>query len=203
MPCVTLLLLTPLQIKSCAESIVADGGVEACVCALRANANKMGIVTSACTALLRLCDTTDGSLAVARQGGTRQIIQTVQANAGMPGVSDAMAIMMSVLQRVSVTTEGSQVLANQGGVDAVMQLADATTTIEGCPEMSTKILARLLSSKDVEAIINELNDVAVAVSSTLQLWCGGTGVVAGPDYGFVRLCVTCDPQVAPCRPWTS
>jgi hypothetical protein len=152
------------QIKSCAELIVSDGGVEACVCALRANPNKMAIVMSACNVLLRLCDTTEGSVAVARQGGTRQIIQTIDVNAGMPGVSDAMALMLAVLHRVSATTEGSQMLGNQGGVDAVMTLADATTSVDGCGEMAAKILARMLAPADVEGIVSELNDVALAVS---------------------------------------
>ena len=58
-----------------------EGGIDACVCAMRANVNKLEIIKSASKVMLKLSHLPGGSVAVARQGGTRQIINTIQVRA--------------------------------------------------------------------------------------------------------------------------
>ena len=64
-----------------ASIIMEEGGIDACVCAMRANVNKLEIIKSASKVMLKLSHLPGGSVAVARQGGTRQIINTIQVRA--------------------------------------------------------------------------------------------------------------------------
>ncbi len=78
--------------------IVEEGAIEACVAALRANMNDTEVVASAVNTLLQVAATDKGAVAVAKHGGTRQIIATVHANVGTPNFSDPMTAALSLLQ---------------------------------------------------------------------------------------------------------
>ena len=64
-------------IPACADLIVQDGGIEACVCALRANTSRLGVVQSATNTLAQLATSDAGAIAVAKKGGSRQILNTM------------------------------------------------------------------------------------------------------------------------------
>ena len=70
------------QLQQSAEAIMEEGGIEACVCAMRANTNKMDVVKSSARVMLKLSHLNGGPVAVARQGGTRQIINSIQVRTG-------------------------------------------------------------------------------------------------------------------------
>lgn len=61
-----------------ASLIIEEGGIDACVCALRANQNRLDVVRACTAAMITLARKDDGAIAIARQGGTRQIINTIQ-----------------------------------------------------------------------------------------------------------------------------
>ncbi len=151
------------QMPECAQEISEGGGVEACVCALRANENDEAVVRSTTNTLLQLAAGARGAVAVARLGGTRQVISTIMANAGTPGFAVPMANMLSLLQRVSITSEGQDVLVKQGGVDAVIAASDCIAKGGGATGgVASKVLSKLLTRDDVAHAVHAAN-LAVAI----------------------------------------
>lgn len=142
------------------DVIGEEGGVEACVSAVRANANNKEVVASAFNTLLQIAATDKGSVATAKHGGTRQVIATVAANVGTPGFTEPMAKALALMQRVSQTSEGAETLIKQGAVDAVIQASEALTRA-GIDAAATtaRTLARLLNKDDVEAVVDQLNEL--------------------------------------------
>lgn len=95
------------------DFVTEDGAVEACAAALRANTNNADIVTDALSTLLQLSESDKGAVAVAKLGGTRQVIATVHANAGTPNFLAPMQRSLALLQRVALTSEGAELLIKQ------------------------------------------------------------------------------------------
>lgn len=106
-------LQTYAALPDAIDGVIDDGAVEACAAALRANANNADIVTDATTALLQLSESDKGAVAVAKLGGTRQVIATVHANSGTPNFQVPMQRSLTLLQRVALTAEGAELLIKQ------------------------------------------------------------------------------------------
>jgi len=123
------------------DTIVEEGGVEACVAALRANTTQADVALSAMNTMLTIAATDKGSVAVARHGGTRQVIATVAANTGTPNFQAPMEKALTLLQRVALTSEGAEALIKQGGVEAVIQATDVLTRVGKTAPMVTTAAA--------------------------------------------------------------
>jgi hypothetical protein len=95
------------------DAIIEDGGVEACVAALRANTSNSGITASAAQTLIQLAESDKGAVSVAKHGGTRQVIASVLSNSGTPNFQAPMQLALNLLQRVADTTEGAELLSKQ------------------------------------------------------------------------------------------
>lgn len=142
-----------------ADQIAEEGGVEACVSALRANTTSTEVVASAFNTLLQIASTDKGSVAVAKHGGTRQVIATVNANIGTPTFTGPMEKALSLLARVSQTSEGAEMLIKQGGVDAVISATEALAKVGIEVASSSRVLSRLLNKDDVVTTVEQLNDI--------------------------------------------
>ena len=153
------------QIPSCATIIINEGGINACVTAMRANQTDLQVCQDAVNTMLQLAGTDEGAVAVAKQGGTRQVINTVEANINTPNFSKPMEAMLRLLQRVALTAEGAEVLVKQGGVEAVIDAADALSDSARVAQASSRVLARLLTRDDVILASDRLKEVQAQVAS--------------------------------------
>jgi hypothetical protein len=151
---------TAAQLTGFGEIIAEEGGVEACAAALRANSSNVALIISAFNTMLQISSSDDGAIAVAKHGGTRQVISCIASNAGTPGFNVPMEKALALLQRVSQTSEGADMLIKQGGLDTVVLATDYLAKA-GITDIDTsRVLARLLTKDDVENMINQLNDLA-------------------------------------------
>ena len=155
----------------------AEGGVEACAAVLRANpTNATEVTCDAISTLLALGASDKGSLAVAKAGGSRQVIATLAANLGDENFARSGVLERSIglLHRVALTTEGAELLVRQGGVDAVIESASelAKFASEGAAARQadevlaslTSVLGRLLTKAQVLAAAENVK--AVVASTT-------------------------------------
>ena len=102
-----------------------DGGVEACCAVLRANpTGAASISADVLSTLLALSSSEKGTLAVAKGGGTRQVIAAIHANVGDSAFAGGvLEKAVTLLNRVAQSTEGAELLVRQGGVDAIVEAA--------------------------------------------------------------------------------
>jgi hypothetical protein len=151
---------TAAQLTGFGEIIAEEGGVEACAAALRANSSNVALIISAFNTMLQISSSDDGAIAVAKHGGTRQVISCIASNAGTPGFNVPMEKALALLQRVSQTSEGADMLIKQGGLDTVVLATDYLSKAGVTDIDTSRVLARLLTKDDVENMINQLNDLA-------------------------------------------
>lgn len=118
-------------IESCARIITDEHGIEACAAVLRANTTDSEIISAAVETMLRISSTDAGAVAIAKHGGTRQLIATINANTNTPGFAPTMASCMSLLQRVAMTQQGAEVLSKQGAIDAILAAAESVSGSSG------------------------------------------------------------------------
>jgi hypothetical protein len=163
-------------IDACAQRITEEHGIEACTALLRANETDVAIIGPAVETLLQLSRTDEGAVAVAKHGGTRQLINTLESNLNTPGFAPAMASCLTLLHRVSMTPQGAEVLAKQGAVDAILGAADKlnststhsaqggavanVTVVTQVTDMTTKMLSRLLTEDDVHTTLDDFEELA-------------------------------------------
>lgn len=175
-------------IEACAKTITDEHGIEACAAVLRANPSDSEIIGAAVDIMLRISSTDEGAVAVARHGGTRQLIATIHANTNTPGFAPTMSSCVSLLQRVSMTAVGAETLSKQGAVDAVLAAAEssgaaaqnaaasgatsAASAAASSPglasapagvatsDLTTRMLSRLLTEDDVHATLDEFEELA-------------------------------------------
>ena len=142
-----------------------EGGIQACVTAMRANQTDLQVCQDAVNTMVQLARTDAGAVAVAKQGGTRQVINTVEANINTPNFSKPMESMLRLLQRVALTAEGAEVLVKQGGVEAVIDAADALSDSARVAQASSRVLAKLLTRDDVILASDRLKEMKATVES--------------------------------------
>ena len=141
------------------DKVAEDGGVEACVAALRANATNVEIVSSAFNTLLQISASDSGAVAVARHGGTKQVMATVAANASTPNFSSCLEAAVALMQRVSQSSEGADLLIKQGALDMVLAATEKLDQAGINVQDAKKVLARLLTKEDVEDAVGKVGDL--------------------------------------------
>lgn len=159
------LRLADTYAKYDADLVAECGGIEAVVAALRLYPTREDIISTGSDILLKLAGSDAGAVAVARNGGTRQIIQTISANANTKGFEKPMERMLSVLQRVSGTPEGADILRRQDGVNAIIDASSSISATSPAAAASSQVLARLLSPADVSTAIDSLDEISRSAAS--------------------------------------
>ena len=141
------------------DKVTEEGGVEACVSALRANATNIEIVTSTFNTLLQLAASDEGAVAVARHGGSRQVMATVTANAATPNFSGCLEAAVAIMQRISQTSEGADALIKQGALDMVISATETLEKLGVAVPDAARVLARLLTKEDVESAVAQIGEL--------------------------------------------
>jgi hypothetical protein len=141
------------------DKVTEDGGVESCVAALRANTTNVEIVSSAFNTLLQLAASDEGAVAVARHGGSRQVMATVTANASTPNFSGCLEAAVALMQRISQTSEGADALIKQGALDMVIAATETLDKLGVAVPDAARVLARLLTKEDVESAVAQIGDL--------------------------------------------
>jgi len=146
-----------------------QGGVEACVSLLRSYPDDTVTVLPALRGLLKMCATEDGSLSIARHGGTRQLMATIKANKVSGGSEDRKRVLelcVAILHRVCENPDGADILLKQGGVDAVLDAADALGAKSTAAQSAIKALTRLLSPADVSKALETVGSLVQGGASS-------------------------------------
>jgi len=154
------------QFPSCVGSILNGGGVEAIAAAIRANPRNVLLVDAAAQTYLRLAATDGGAVALAKHGGTRQVIANILANTNTPRFHGPMKKMLQLLANVAVESEGADMLMKQGAVPAVIAAAEYLG-LEGGIALSA--LSRLLTREDVFGAIEALNEAAGSIGRLVNM----------------------------------
>lgn len=153
-----------------------EGGVEACAAVLRANpTNAPAVANDAVATLLALGASDKGALAVAKGGGSRQVIATLAGNMGDEAFATSGVLERSIglLHRVSLTSEGAELLVRQGGVDAMIDAASelGKYSPEGAAQAEevlaslVSVLGRLLSPGQVRAAAEAVKALAASAAT--------------------------------------
>jgi hypothetical protein len=146
------------------------GGVETCVSILRSNGTVPQMMEQVAHSLLMISSTPGGAVAVAKNGGTKQIVTTVSAVQGAKGVDKAVEKLLSVLNRVAVTTEGAEILRKQDAVSTVLDAADNLKNSAVAQEVTRTCLDRLMQTADVQKTVDTLTlNLATSKGASLQV----------------------------------
>ena len=151
------------QDERLSDEISGDsGGVEACASVLRANpTNAAPISADVLSTLLALSSSDKGTLAVAKMGGTRQVIASIHGNVGDAAFAGSVLTnAVTLLNRVAQSTEGAELLVRQGGVDAIVEAAaeleryaepgsEGSVAAEETLSALVGVLGRLLGKEEV------------------------------------------------------
>lgn len=144
------------------EFITEVGGVEACVAALRSNPSSVRVAEVASNTMLQLASTAAGAIAVAKNGGTRQLVASIGAAHEAPEMLRPVEKMLTILNRVAVTSEGAEILRKQDAATTVMDVASTMKGSAVAADATKTCLDRLLQTSDVAKAVDRLDE---AVSS--------------------------------------
>lgn len=157
--CAALDLLTRIiddEATAVALSSQEGGAVEACAAVLRANPTSSSATISAVSAMLSLSETDACAINVAKLGGTRQIIATINAGVTSLAFVPALERSLALLSRVANITEGAELLVRQGAIDAIIEAAsslmrfgEGTAIADETLDGLMKVLGRLITKTEV------------------------------------------------------
>ncbi len=156
----------------CPETVMQfseSGAVEACVAILRTKPNDVSSLLPTLKGLSKLCSTEEGGLAIARHGGTRQLLATIKANRSQElseGHKKALELCLSILHRVCESPDGADIVMKQGGADAVLDAADILGPSSLAAQSATKALTKLLSPADVRKALDTVGTLVSKPSGT-------------------------------------
>ena len=171
--CAALDLLTRLVgDEATAKALTSQegGAVESCAAVLRSNPHSVPAAISAVSALLAMSEDDSGAVAVAKLGGTRQVLANMTANVGNSDYYPALERSLALLSRCALVTEGAELIVRQGGVDIMIEAAsslsrhggDLAASAEVTLDGLMRVLSRLLTRADVigttEAALSLAND---------------------------------------------
>lgn len=151
------------------------GAVEAVAAVLRANPHSGAATISAVSALLAMSDEDTGAVAVAKLGGTRQVLASINSNIGAVEFFPALERSLALISRTALVTEGAELIVRQGGVDVIIEAAaslarhgdDGAAAAEETLDALMKVLSRLLTRADV------LSTAEAALSMAQEAKLGG------------------------------
>ncbi|KAA0148343.1 hypothetical protein FNF29_06730 [Cafeteria roenbergensis] len=139
------------------DFITEIGGIEACIAAIRSNPSSLGVANVASSALLQIASTATGAIAVAKNGGTRQLVTTISTAHETPEMAQPIEKMLTILNRVAVTTEGADILRKQDAATIVMDVAGTMKNSAIAAEATKTCLDRLLQTSDVVKAVERLD----------------------------------------------
>ena len=149
------------------------GAVEACSTVLRANQHSVPATISAVSALLAMADEDNGAIAVAKLGGTRQILANMTANVGNYEYFPALERSLALLARCALVTEGAELIVRQGGVDAMIEAASSLSRHGGDLAASAEVtldgLMRVLSHLLTRADVISTAEASLSLASEARL----------------------------------
>lgn len=154
------------------NKVASNNGIDACVVAMRSNAEDHEINTSAIDVQIALASTDALAADVLFKGGVRQINKMIMDSSSSPEFERACERGLVLINRVaSVRQAASSIktqMVKQGTIDAVTTAMSAYPKNSTIEEVGGIILAKLYDQSAVEAAVEEMRRLAEELKTTSQ-----------------------------------
>eukprot|EP00516_Mucochytrium_quahogii_P000838 CAMPEP_0203744552 /NCGR_PEP_ID=MMETSP0098-20131031/584_1 /ASSEMBLY_ACC=CAM_ASM_000208 /TAXON_ID=96639 /ORGANISM=" , Strain NY0313808BC1" /LENGTH=2433 /DNA_ID=CAMNT_0050632097 /DNA_START=311 /DNA_END=7609 /DNA_ORIENTATION=- len=154
------------------DKVVDNGCIEACVAAMRSNAENPMVAVAALDVFLSVASSDEMCAAVAYKGGSRQAIKMILESSTSEEFERPTERALMVLERVASSRKDNEDirsnLIKQGAVQAVtkaMEMYPWSDTIEA---IGARLLSRLIDAEGVEAEIEKLKKLVAELKTTNQ-----------------------------------
>lgn len=167
---------------SIASAFRENGGIDTCVNCLRVHPVDCACVLPCLRSLLKFAGTEEGCLAVARQGGTRQVLATLKANQPEPDSPlrrRCIELCLAIIQRVAELPEGGELLMKQGSLDVVLDAAGGLGTESAAARAASRALSHLLDGEDVRRAVEASEAMAASAARNIKHAEGATQLLQG------------------------
>ena len=147
------------SLKDYIDILVTKGVVDAFVSALRLNDKHLGICTASTGGLLEVSGTESGATAIARKGGTRQLINTLYNISSLVDFEPACLTTLKAIENVARRPVGCDTIRKQKGALAIIHCLRLKPQHQDIQRAGIAALTQLFNAEHVKEAIQVFNAI--------------------------------------------